>query len=59
MDHYVDGIRRCHSSPAVSDAGINEPRQDRGSIDSNRPKQQVQKLRLRTSSIGTNAGVLI
>ena len=25
MDHYGDGIRMCHSSPAVSDDGVDEP----------------------------------
>ena len=45
MDHYGDGIRRCNSSPAVSDAGVDEPRQDCAHNFSNSHKQGVQKLR--------------
>ena len=45
VDHYADGIRRCHSSPAVLDAGVDEPRQDFGHNYSNSHKQGVQKLR--------------
>ena len=29
MNHYGDGIRRGHSKPAVSNGGVDEPRQDR------------------------------
>ena len=36
MYHYGDGIRRCHSSPAESNGGIDEPGQKCGHDDSNR-----------------------
>ena len=44
MDHYGDGIRRYQSSPAVSDGGVDEPRQNLGHNDS--------KLGFRRSPIG-------
>ena len=46
MDHYGDGIRRYQSSPAVSDGGVGEPRQNRGHNDS--------KLGFRRSPMGAN-----
>ena len=59
MDHYGDGIRRCHSSLAVSDGGVHELRQNRRHNDFNRHKQRVQKLGVRRSPMGGNASVLV
>ena len=45
MDHYGDCLRRHHSSPVVSDGGIDEPRRNRGHNDFKRQEKGVQKLR--------------
>ena len=59
MDHCRDRTRRCHSSPAVSDGGVDEPSQNRGYNDSNRHKQRAQKLGLRKKTMGGNVRVLV
>ena len=59
MGHYCDAIRRFHSSSAVTDGGVDEPRQNGGHNFSSRHKQRVQKLGLRRSPMGGNASVLV
>ena len=60
MDHYGDGIRRCLSSTAVSDGGVDESRQNCELNDSSRHKQRVQKLGLRRRSpMGGHACILV
>ena len=57
MDHENHGIRRCHSSPAVSDGGVDELRQNRAHNNSNRQNQLVQELGLRRSPMGDGVPV--
>ena len=59
MDHYGDCLRRHHSSPVVSDGGIDEPGRNCGHNDFKRQEKGVQKLRHRRSSIGVNSGMSI
>ena len=49
----------CHSSPGVSDGGVDEPRQNSAHNDSNRRKKCAQKLGLRRSPMVGNAGGLV
>ena len=59
VDHCGDGIRKSHSSPTISDGGVDQPEKNRGHNYSNRHKQRVQELGPRRGSVGFNASMLV
>ena len=59
MHLYDDGIRRCHSSPAISSGEIDESGQNSRRYDIERHQQNIYKLRLRRGLVVGNASVLV